>query len=405
MNDTLILIPNELDLITARELYHETSGPRTGITLSFDDADRLIAHHVEKKLDQLFYFKRGYNNRVYMARCTDGSEYIIRLSGKFWDHKKITNETMAIQLAKTVLEDIVQLPEVIGVSECTSQSIAHTKIIPQDYIIMTRLSGVPMDSVWDELSLDDKRIIVRQVAQIFAALRSIKLTTIGNFIKGKDGQPEVGEFMESGMPAFGTWRDFTASNMENEIKLLRQNANNFYEILENLTRLEFLVEKIRSGELEQKFNSADVDEAKERPISFLHGDFESRNMLVIGTHITGLHDFEFAGAFPSENEWCAGFEWLFARSEDPFDEKEQTKVKNLTESQAELRNLLFAELKRNGIPIDNNHIWKTMLYHAQANIAPWWLRENPRENWTEQDERSYTTAVASLTKTLEFFGL
>ncbi|KAF9573825.1 hypothetical protein EC968_007896 [Mortierella alpina] len=396
----------------ATNVYTETEGPRKGIFLPFEKARRLIEFHLPgKQLDHLFYFKRGYNNRVYLAQCTDASEYVIRLGGRFWDHRKITNEVLALQLARKALGNVVEVPLIVGTStaEAKVNTDESSRIVPYDYIIMTRLPGVPLDTVWSQLSLQDKKRIADQVAEIFARLRTIELSAVGNFVTGPTGEPEVGPLMEGGGGPFLSWGEFVAGNIQQEIKNMLAQETNFMETKAHLPRLEALVHKIQSGELEARFGSQTLplEPARERPISFLHGDFESRNMLVVGTQIVGLHDFEFAGGFPSEQEWCAGFEWLFARSEDPYDANEQQKLKDMTQEEHELLEYFLLVMKdRYGLVQfgRDNQEYKAILYHLQSNIAPWWLREAERDQWTEKQHQSMRTAAVSLDKALTFLG-
>ncbi|KAF9315915.1 hypothetical protein BG003_002557 [Podila horticola] len=406
--DSLIVpVPKDADKAFFAEIYHETSGPRKDIYIGHDQAAQMLAFHLHKQLDQLFYFKRGYNNRVYLARCTDGSEYVIRLGGRFWDHTKITNEAGALRLARQALGDTVAVPTFVGTSieEAKIHTEIENRIVPFDYIIMDRLPGVPLDTIWDGLTQDEKKDIADQAAAIFAALRSIKLDAIGNFINGPENQPEIGPMMEGGQGPFTSWGAFVAKNIAQEIKYMHDHESNFAEIAAFLPRLKQLIAKVKSGELEKQFD--DESTAAERPISFLHGDMESRNMLVVGTKIMGLHDFEFAGGFPSEQEWCAGFEWLFARAEDPFDESEQQKLRDMTGDEKELLDYFLKVLKdEHGILQygKGHHEYKVVLYHLQVNIAPWWLRGVPRAQWTENNHNSFKTAVGSLDKALTFLG-
>lgn len=418
---TIPAAADEQTLLTT--VYTETQGPRKGIYLTFDQAQRLLhSHLLGKKLKELSYFNRGYNNRVYLARCTDASEYVIRLGGRFWDHRKITNEVQALALARKALGSVVQVPTIIGTSvdqPRTRTNDASSHIIPHDYIIMSRLPGVPLDSVWDDMSLEEQKMIVDQVAEIFARLRSIELSAIGNFVKGPNGEPTIGPMMEWSHDSgpYKTWRAFLVASVKQEIKNWRQDDDigddAFAETKAYLPRIETLIKTIESGDLESKFEGVDTPIAKgsmmgvERPISFLHGDFESRNMLVVGHKVVGLHDFEFAGGFPSEQEWCAGFEWLFARAEDPFDQDEQDKLKNMNKDQKELLDYFVQILKdKHGIrPYGEGfQEYRVVLYHLQANIAPWWLRGIPRKEWTDKQIQSIRTAADSLDKALKFLG-
>ncbi|KAF9357106.1 hypothetical protein BGX34_009599 [Mortierella sp. NVP85] len=374
-NDTTI-IPSSADEETlVAHLYTEAQGPRKGIYLSFDQAQRLLHFHLPgKQLKELSYFNRGYNNRVYLACCTDASEYVIRLGGRFWDHRKITNEVQALALARKALGNVVQVPTIIG----TSVDQTH-KVISHDYIVMSRLPGVPLDSVWDDMSLEEQEKVVDQVAEIFARLRSIELPGIGNF------------------------------NIQKEIHWL-QSDGKFAETMAYLPRIETLVKTIESGDLEKRFQGMSTQDAVAvvgRPISFTHGDFESRNILVVGHKVVGLLDFEFAGGFPSEQEWCAGFEWLFARAEDPFDKGEQEKLKSMGQDQKQLLDYFLRILKdKHGIQQFGKDCeeYKVVLYHLQINMAPWWLRDTLKEDWTDKQRQSMTTAADSLDKALAFLG-
>ncbi|KAG0257320.1 hypothetical protein DFQ27_005189 [Actinomortierella ambigua] len=546
--DMIEISPDADEAQLVKDIYTETQGPRKGIYLTFSQAQGLLRHHnllppptlssssssTENivHFTRLLYVPRGYNNRVYLATCSDGSEYVIRLGGRFWDHRKITNEEGALHLARQALGDVVRVPRFLATSvtgshcrqrsQATAEAEGGNKKEPKgntreegenekmditlqyDYVIMDRLPGVPLDTVWDSMSLEDKKVVVDQVVEIFARLQSIVVDKIGNFVKATenddDGEQstvsgssnscrptfEVGALMEApegkGGP-YSSWRAFVANNLRQEIQLmLTAEGDRFAVLRQYLPRLEALVDKIESGQLEAQFSAPnekkspflhkdgivplvpstspspssqshaaaiahdggdhphhnEVEHQPNRPIRFMHGDFESRNMLVVGTRVTGLHDFEFAGAYPAEQEWCQSLEWITARAEDPFDEVIQESLRNLTDEQRAVRDYFLRGLQeRHGVrPIgfvgcdgsssskekkkeedekdevvastdseEGGYLqYKVILYHLQVNVAPWWLRDTSSPELNEKETASLLNAARSLDQALKFLG-
>ncbi|KAF9565152.1 hypothetical protein BGW38_008911, partial [Lunasporangiospora selenospora] len=305
---------------------------------------------------QLYYFDRGFNNRVYLACCDDGSEYVIRLGGRFWDHRKITNETQALEIARSALllnspknSTPVQVPTIIGTSidESKEQPDPALRIIPHDYLIMNRLPGIPLDTVWDQLDKKEKLAITDQIVDVFAALQSIKLERLGNFVQGtpnaalEPGPEIVGPMMEGGGGPFSTWRELVAANIQRELQSLNKAQERIFELAEFKPRIQALLTKIENGQLEQMFatdvSSREKNQGSERDVAFVHGDFATRNFLIEGTQVVGLLDFEFAGAFPVEYDWCAGLDWLYADAIDPLDTKTaEERLAEMTDEQKEL---------------------------------------------------------------------
>ncbi|KAF9971925.1 hypothetical protein BGZ73_005035 [Actinomortierella ambigua] len=466
-----------------RDIYSETQGPRKGISLTFAQAQDLLRHHNllptpasshenMSRLAKLLYVRRGYNNRVYLATCTDGSSYVIRLGGRFWDYRKIINEEGALHLARDALRDVVRVPRFLATSAATRRGqhsraaatmaevegtkTTHNPIPIYDYVIMDRLPGVPLDTVWDTMSFEDKKVVVDQVVEIFARLQLIPLDTIGNFVESAESNYqqfpmnntsittataaqssyEVGALMEAvegkGGP-YHSWCEFVASNVRQEIQTMLRHGDKFAILQQYLPRLEELAAKIESGELEARFSSHEMhhhhspqaadDGLSNRPIRFMHGDFESRNILVDGTRLTGLHDFEFAGAYPVEQEWCQSLEWIAARAEDPFDDATQELLRNLTLEQRSLRDYFYQAMQERhglrpvGAPGDGSNDsdreekmnsgylqYKVVLYHLQANIAPWWLRDTASTALNEKETASLMNAARSLDQALKYLG-
>ncbi|KAG0242945.1 hypothetical protein BGW41_003110 [Actinomortierella wolfii] len=494
VDDQIEIPPTADEAQLLQDIYTETSGPRKGVFLTFSQAEDLLTHHrllpSGARLVRLVYVKRGFNNRVYLATCTNGAEFVIRLGGRFWDRRKIINEWGALQLAQQALGDLTRVPRFLATS-ATRDSFCHpqkeayegggggagreektghkehvgvgerscTSTLPctHDYVIMDRLPGIPLDTVWQSMSVEDKKVVVDQVIEIFARLQSIPVDKVGNFIENTEDisshnaeKPPivVGPLMEapSGSQAgpYDTWSAFIANNLRQEVQYMLKEDEKFSILQQYLPQLEALINKVEAGLLESKFSKDDSvsccmadgnhpnqqiqqqgleqprveqrgQHGASRPVRFMHGDFESRNMLVDGTMLTGLLDFEFAGAFPAEQEWCQSLEWLFARAEDPFDVSTLEMISNMTEEERELRDYFYNTLeKRYGIrpigrlAIKNGQIdetcldYKVVLYHLQANVAPWWLRDTPVSSWTSKQWESLKNAARSLDQALTF---
>jgi len=142
-----------------------------------------------------------------------------------------------------------------------------------EYILMSRMPGVDLHSVWDRLSDDDRDRVVDQLAPFTAQLRAIPSTHGPSNICAANGGP----VHDHRLPAKhrGPFPDEAAFNY-----VLR-----YFEPLENLP--------------------AAVIAAQERthPVVFTHGDIMPRNILVDGTRVTALLDWDAAGWFPAHWEY------------------------------------------------------------------------------------------------------
>jgi len=92
------------------------------------------------------------------------------------------------------------------------------------------------------------------------------------------------------------------------------------------------------------------------PIVMFHGDFSFRNMLVDKGKLTGIVDWEWAGAFPVDHEWSNGWEILNEGSEED---------KKFIREELDQSNLLTPWRE---IPFYEN---RKLLVETIENLAPW----------------------------------
>ncbi|KAF4987650.1 hypothetical protein FDECE_15346, partial [Fusarium decemcellulare] len=152
---------------------------------------------------------------------------------------------------------------------------------------MKRLPGRHLYKIWDDLSLDNKKAALSEIASVIVQFASLRFEKIGCLTQGGIG-PIVSPCYQAPKGPF----DSTLAYLESFV------STNMAESLE----LAELFQQIRT-EL-AVFTRQDNLVYLEPPFALIHADFDAQNMLFVespdglGLELTGLIDFEFAHTGP-----------------------------------------------------------------------------------------------------------
>lgn len=381
---------------------NETFGPKVGIKVSKSQAELIIKRHFPHlSLTNISHINRGYNNRVYNLSASDGREYILRLSGRFWTRYKTENEVAALVYIKKLCKSI-PVPKILGY--CTDKEKSG---VNAEYILMEKLEGEPLECIWSDLDSDKKLDMITQVADIVSKIQSLSFSSIGSFQLERESSksspklcinpeaeindPEkyvtVGKGVEYDGGPFENYLDYFRSTCKTEIHNLKNcsfmtQAEGYAERLKRIENFVGAFENIKSLPV-----GIPREAVEAVPFVFTHGDFEPRNIMVNKdtNTITGILDWEFAGSYPIDEEWFTGFAFLDCDTTDwrTFNEQRPTMASNEehpfdSEMIKLLREDFFTKLRKNGaiIPDDiSGHMIRAELYYFKGFMCPWWLRE------------------------------
>lgn len=337
-----VFVPTANGIIEKSGVDHgEASGPRVGLRLTADQAAFILNKHelIPPICSPLTftYVDRGFNNRTYVVRTEDPkAEFVIRLTGNCWTRMKTENEVAAISHLSSQTNLAPTLPTILAFSSSKERSG-----VGSEYIVMSKLRGVPLDEIFLGLSSMQKKKVLRGIAALLGEMKMLAFSSIGSLqfddndasscgegfklVEDRGGSVYsrivVGPGLEAGCGPFQTYLEYLRATCTTELKHLKgcpflmeeQRDDESTSMTELIARIEKFVD-VMCDPRRTKFGE-DVTNVS---IVFTHGDFEPRNMLVDEDtlEITGLVDFEFSGAFPEDDDWMAGFQWIGATTSE-----------------------------------------------------------------------------------------
>ncbi|KAK0439205.1 kinase-like domain-containing protein [Armillaria borealis] len=148
-----------------------------------------------------------------------------------------------------------------------------------DYIVMQRMPGQCLDSIWPSLPDESKEIIVEQLAKYVHEVRSIP-SPAGTQICSVLGGP-IRNYRMYDDGNTGPFRDEEHLNLQLRCR---------HPVGESVPIVA-------------------VAHAKPHPLVFTHGDLMAHNVMVQGTRVTAIIDWECAGWFPAHIEHCMAMNW------------------------------------------------------------------------------------------------
>lgn len=215
---------------------------------------------LKHKLDAIInieYIKDNHNPCAII-----NNKYVLRINSRKSNIHHLKKEVLVMKWLKEIN---ISIPNVYVLDETK-------KIIPYEYIIMSKIDGREVNADWNNLNKEQKHNISFQAGKYLAEIHKIKFKKFGD-LKGNS----LGEY--------SLWCDYLSKQFDEKIK----------DCLKNRIINKKTAKKIKS--IFTKYES--IFKSVKNPV-LIHNDYHFRNILYKEEHISGILDFELAIAGDSE---------------------------------------------------------------------------------------------------------
>ncbi|KAF8805341.1 hypothetical protein BYT27DRAFT_7104806, partial [Phlegmacium glaucopus] len=211
---------------------------------------------------------------------------------------QVLNEITCISIVSSNCPDI-PVPVVHAFATDTSDAF-----IAEEYI-----HGEPLSSCWNRFSETEKGHVAQRIAEIIVDMGEMRFDGIGGFTGGKDcllGPTVEGSKLFKGRSKFhsNNCYDIGPYKSTKEYVLACYDKEIYYythasasdidsDLFEDMS-VERFVAQLRDKRSFLEVNYNPVDE----PFVLVHGDFNGRNILMGGSDVVAVLDWEFSGAYP-----------------------------------------------------------------------------------------------------------
>lgn len=335
--------------------------------MSLETAQKILRDHLKKECQEIIPIEKGYNNRTYICKCKGENDVVIRLGGRFWKFYKTVGlryfylpfqeaEVGCIHFLRQKTK--IPVPQVLYY-DSVGEEIGH------EYIVMTKIPGTCLEDEWKSFHWKQKMEVLDQLADYVIQMKQQRSKHIGSLYFKKKvtnhlfdewvESEEFGDLVVSDTTDCGLFPDFTSymkQMLQNYINRVVNKPERHGSLKDFLPQAKHLLDHME--QILKEANDTTV-------ISLSHKDLTFRNIIVDGTKITGIIDWEWGGFFPEDEELVGSYEFV-------NDEKDPDV--NL------VREYFFEALKSRGgyTPETLPHFSKRRLcYEIGDNLSPWVL--------------------------------
>ncbi|CAM1502466.1 Fc.00g044500.m01.CDS01 [Cosmosporella sp. VM-42] len=176
----------------------------------------------------------------------------------------------------------------IPVPEIFYQDLDPENEIGAAFVLMERMPGRHLYKTWDDLSLDDKKVALSEIATVITQFASLQFDMIGCLTESGIG-PIISPCYKSPQGPFQSTLEYLQSFVSPDSVESPELGQMFQEIRTELAG----------------FAGQDNASYLKPPFPMIHADFDAQNMLFLdsqdgsGPTLTGLIDFEFAHTGPT----------------------------------------------------------------------------------------------------------
>ncbi|KAK3296478.1 kinase-like domain-containing protein [Chaetomium fimeti] len=158
------------------------------------------------------------------------------------------------------------------------------------FVLMEKIPGRRLHSLWDDLSLENKKSALSQIASVLAQLAALQFDQIGSLDDSEHGiGPVISPCLEQPKGPFQSTGEYLRSFVSTESAESPELKNLFHQTQESIDQ--FLTRNDHAAYLQP-------------PFCLIHADFDAQNMLFLelevgsGPRLVGLIDFEYAYTGP-----------------------------------------------------------------------------------------------------------
>ncbi len=201
------------------------------------------------------------------------------LEGGKWGNKFLIDDDLIVKLNPNDSDEfskenfILSRFQTLPVPRLIKYDNSRT-LIPEEYIIESRLEGTNLSLVWPDMNEEEREGIFKDLIRILKQFHKTRFDFYGDFVDKSKRYAKWSDFIED--------RYNTNKRLAREMKILDEKdfsiIHDFY-----LQNKEYLTSEIRP--------------------CFCHGDVHFNNILVAGGKITGILDFDLSQAAPLDYEF------------------------------------------------------------------------------------------------------
>ncbi len=227
---------------------------------------------------------KGYTNHIYEISINyPRKDLILKVGSPKEEYYSIAKEAYIINLIRDKTN--IPVPDIYVVDE------GH-KIIPFDYILMSKLPGMDLDEAWDLIPNDQRNKVAYYAGKMLAELHTIKMDSFGDIIKsGVIKGPKLA-FKNEGQRSINSWVEYIYPEFVRvavRIPLFGGDKKETLKIFDYLLK-----------------NQKVAEQDSEIPV-LVHTDFHLKHIRVKECDgkwgICGLFDFEYATSAPKTFDW------------------------------------------------------------------------------------------------------
>lgn len=341
-----------------------------GVFLSFNKTalKKIAGECLHKQCTSITMINYQGNYKVYLLGMDDGSECIARLAYPDF-HQKVKNEVTTMQY---LMENTS-----IFVPKIYAWDSDPGNVVGVEYILIEKTPGLLLKDVWDDMLIEQKEKVLRQIAEIMFNLFSLTFSKIGGLDRTADGDYIVGpvvnfsflfggrEDLDIDRGPWATSHDYFFAAAQRELALPELKFPTMSWFREMRDTYERLVRVVPA------FNQKDPDLER---CAFRHDNICPENIIVDGTRITSVIAWDCLGAYPA---------WSCAMYPFWFDIKDRAQLRDAFRNEVAERDPLFLKALDEGERYRDFEAVVNVTWEGYKAVARW--IEALRDEWNEDE--------------------